>query len=305
MSKIENALAKARARVVRLETSPSAAEGRSIVPFEQRSLTVQDAERIAARKALARMEEPWLLDSRALEARRIIGMGAADTDVVMVFRELRTKILQTATTNCNIMVTSISRSGDGAFVAANLAVSFALDDSKTAVLLDCSLGDPLFPDLTSSTDALGITDYLKSDEIVLEQIIHPVGVRRLRVIPTGRRHDRVAEYFTSMKMRHLLSELRQRYPDRYIFLGAPPLTESADAHILMELADYVVLVVPYGTVTEAEIADAAKLIGEKKLLGVVFSGVPSLPRGRTTLSGWVAGLLGLRPKRAVERAKRK
>lgn len=298
MSKIETALSKARGRVVRLVSVENALPGKDLVPLDQRSIANREAERAAAAKALARMEERWLLDPAALADRRIISVGAAETDVVMIFRELRTKILQTAQTNCTIMVTPITKGGDGGFVAANLAVSFALDDSKTALLLDCSLGAPLFKHLTASADVPGITDYLKSENVGLEQIIHPVGVRRLRVIPTGRRHDRVADYFTSGKMRHLLSELRQRYPDRYVVLGAPPITESADANILMELADYVVLVVPYAMVTEAEIADAAKLIGDKKLLGVVFSGLPTLPRERYTFSGWVAGLLGFRRGRA-------
>lgn len=294
MSKIETALAKARGQVVRLGSVERATPGKGMVPMD-RSSADREAELVSAAKGLARMEEPWLLDAEALAAKRIINVETAAPDVVMVFRELRTKILQVAQKNCAILVAAISKDGDAGFVAANLAVSFSLDDTKTALLLDCSLGAPLFDYLTSA-DAYGVTDYLRSDARSVEQIIQAVGIPRLRLIPAGRSHDGLAEYFTLAKMRKLLSELRERYPDRYLVLGAPPLTESADASILLDLADYAVLVVPYGRVTEAEIADAAKTIGERKLLGVVFSGVPALPQGKLGLSGWLRGLLGMGPK---------
>lgn len=291
MSKIESALAKARGRVIQLDPTKGTAPGKGIVPFEQRLPVTREPDRAAARKALARMEEPGLLDAAGLAARRILNVATSNPAVLMEFSELRTKILQVALKNCTIMVTSLAKGGDCGFVASNLAAAFALDDSKTALLLDCSLGAPLFEHLTPSPGALGITDYLRSDSVKLEQVIHPIGVRRLRLIPAGRSHDRLAEYFTLSKMRELLCEVRERYPDRYVVMGARDVTDSADAHILTELADYVVFVVPYGAVTERDINEAVKTIGGKKLLGVVFSSVPTLPKERTTLLGWLTGLV--------------
>jgi protein-tyrosine kinase len=286
MSKIESALAKARGRG-QLQSVKTTAPGTGIVAVEQRSAPHGEADRVAASKALTRMQEPRLLDAAALAERRIIHIGMADVEAVTAFRELRTKILQTAQKNCTIMVTSCADTGSSSSIATNLAIAFSLDDSKTAMLLDCNLGAPKLDHLVSSRDARGITDYLKGDGVGLEQVIHSVGVKRLRVIPAGRGHDHMAEYFTSNKMRELLNELRGRYIDRYIVLDAPPIVESADARVLVELADFAVLVVPYGSATEAQIAAAAKIIGEKKLLGVVFSDVPRLPKERLGLPWWL------------------
>jgi protein-tyrosine kinase len=302
MSKIETALAKARWGLKRVETGGSAAPGTEIVALGQRQQVVRDAERVAATKALTRMDEPWLLDNRALAERRIIHAGMADIEALTAFRELRTKILRAVQKSSTIAVTSPFKDSGSELIAANLAASFSLDDSKTALLLDCNLGVPSLDHLISSAEAYGITDYLKNDDVRLDQIIHAVGVRRLRVIPAGRTHDDVAEYFTSTKMRELLDELHRRYIDRYIVLNAPPITESANARILVELADYAVLVVSYGRVTQTQVADAAKMIGDKKLLGVVFSDVP---RERLGLPAWMRGIMKLWGKADHRKTKKK
>ena len=108
-------------------------------------------------------------------------------------------------------------------------------------------------------------------------MIHPVGIERLRVIPSGGRREISAEYFTSVKMNQMLDSIKQRYRERYIILDAPPMTESADTQILAELCDYVVLVVPYGRTLDSQIDASVKTIGEKKLLGIIFNNEPAAP----------------------------
>jgi Mrp family chromosome partitioning ATPase len=75
-----------------------------------------------------------------------------------------------------------------------------------------------------------------------------------------------------------MSSLLARYDDRYIFMDAAPITESADTRILVELCDFVLLVVPYGRVTKNRIQEAADAIGKDKLLGIVFNDVPRMPK---------------------------
>lgn len=303
MSKIEKALAKAGGRVIRFGSAAGAAAGKQLVATGERGSPNRELDLASATRMLARMHERAPLDVVAIAERNIISVETADADVIVAFRELRTKIVQAARGNCTIMVAPVSKNADGGFVAANLAVSFALDDTKSALLIDCGLGTPLFDHL-SAPEALGITDYLKGEGLSVEQIIQSVGIRRLRLISAGRRHDKLAEYFTLAKMRGLIGELRERYPDRYLVLGTPSIGESADARILLDLADYAVLVVPYGRLTEAEIAEATKGIDKGKLLGVVFSGVPTVPRDKRRPSGWLRGLFGMRPKRHRERPKK-
>lgn len=289
MSKIEEVLKKARAARA-AQAGASVPLDKTLVPGKTTVPTATGArnsvaQRLNARDEIARMANPWQLSEGQLAEHRIISQEMEDGRVANAFRELRTKIIQRCQGyNAIIMVTSVSP-GDGAsFVARNLAAAFTFDESKTALLLDCNLGNPThFPAATSARAQAreGLTDYLERNSMQVEQIIHPAGLPRFRLIPAGERREIPAEHFTSIKMRELLQSLKQRYPERYIIVDSPAIADSADARILAELCDYVLLVVPYGKVTESQITGAVRAIGENKLLCTVLNNVPQLPRLRS------------------------
>lgn len=283
MSKIEKALGKARASGALRVVSPqpvSHEKALEEVPAAS-SVTSMIEQRASSSEAIARMQEKTPLSKQALAHNRVIYPELGENGTVRAFREIRTKIIQKSQgRNCVIMVTSVTGGGGSSFVSLNLGVAFAFDAGKTALLLDCNLKNPSLHRLFESDSFQGLTDYMENSEIDIADIIHPVGIERLRVIPAGGEREIPAEYFTSLKMKRLLDSIRQRYRERYILIDAPPMTESADTQILAELCDYVVLVVPYGRVTDAQIDACIKAIGDKKLVGVVFNDEPTLPEFR-------------------------
>lgn len=289
MSKIETALAKARAQA---KTGDKPAQPPADAPLVPAAMPADagradsGALRTGSRQEIGRMQEPGLLDPQALTQRRIIHQQMDDRATANSFRELRTKILQKAPRGCTIMVTSGADGGGNSFVALNLAVAFALDDSKTALLVDGNLQHPRFDGLVWGGIGRGVTDFLQDERLSVEEIIHPTGIPRLRLVPVGKSHNFVAEYFTADRFRFLLQGLSARYTDRYVIIDAPPILQSADARALAEVADYVLLVVPYGKMTEAQVVAAARMIEPSKLLGAVFNDVPSLPTWNT----WVTWL---------------
>jgi exopolysaccharide/PEP-CTERM locus tyrosine autokinase len=281
MSKIEKALNKARTagagalRVVSpnlpgsTEKTPSDNPPNTMALLEQRG---------SASRAIARMQEKLLLDKHVLAQNQIIYPEMGENSTVRAFREIRTKIIQkTQGQNCKIMVTSVTSGGGSSFVTLNLGVAFAFDAGKTALLLDCHFTNPSLHRLFGAGTFRGLTDYLDNTDMDIAEIIHPVGIERLRIIPSGGQREIPAEYFTSAKMKQLLDSIKQRYRERYIIIDAPPMTSSADTQILAELCDYVVLVVPYGRVRDSNIDDCIKAIGEKKLLGIIFNNEPDPP----------------------------
>lgn len=280
MSKIEKALNKARAtgslRVVSTQpvSSGKAREDATTVS----NVTALIEQRASSSGAIARMQEKTPLSKQALSHHRVIHPELGESGTVRAFREIRTKIIQKSQgRNCVIMATSVTGGGGSSFVSLNLGVAFAFDAGKTALLLDCNLRNPSLHRFFGTGTFHGLTDYMENPEMDVAEVIHPVGIERLRVIPSGGKREVPAEYFTSFKMKRLIEDIKQRYRERYILIDAPPMTESADTQILGELCDYVVLVVPYGRVTDAEIDTCIKAIGEKKLVGVVFNDVPALP----------------------------
>lgn len=284
MSKIEKALRRARndkSLVVvsggQGVTPPPASDGKDLTAAADTQVDMRRREAAAA--SIARMREPNPRDRSELLSRDIILPESAENGTVQAFREIRTKILQRSHgRNCIVMVTSVSGRAGASFVASNLGMAFAFDAGMTALVVDCNLRNPGLQKLFSDPSLPGLTDYLESGDMDVADIIHPVGIERLRVIPAGQKREVPSEYFTSGRMRALLDMLRQRYPERFIIIDAPPMSDTADTQILAEMCDHILLVVPYGKATTAQVDSCIKALDAKKLLGTIFNNEPVLPR---------------------------
>ncbi len=287
MSKIEKALAKARRdkglalvpTAPRESDSEAGRELTTVQPAASGDFSVADGEALTrASEAIARMRELDIRSRGELADSRIIYPEMTGNGTVQAFREIRTKILQrTKGRNGVIMVTSVTGGGGSTFVSLNLGAAFAFDAGKTALLIDCNLRNPWLQKLLKAESPPGLMDYLENKDVDLAGIIHPVGIERLRVIPAGGQRDVPAEYFTSPRFKRMFDNIRRRYDERFVILDAPPMTDSADTKILAELCDYVLLVVPYGRVTQAQIDESIKSIDGAKFLGVVFNNEPRAP----------------------------
>ncbi len=271
MSKVEKALQKARALDENAQPIPAVA---GAAP-EENPLVVTKADLSAYTTQIPNMSQKFQLERSDLGEAKIIHQDMEDVRVVEAFRQIRTHILQNAGSgNCVVLVTSVTPEGGASFVALNLAAAFAFDASRTALLVDCRLRDPGQERLVGTDIHYGLTDYLEGEDLDVSQIIHEGGLPRFRLIPAGRRSDAGTEHLESRRMRDLVDHLKARYPDRYIILDCASPAESADAAVLADIADFVLLVVPYGRATEGQIWSAAKSVDEQKFLGVVFNDEP-------------------------------
>jgi len=271
MSKVEKALQKARAMDEATQPIPTVATRAA----QEQPLLVSHKDLATYTAQIPRMSQKFQLDRSDLGEAKIIYQDMEDAKVVDAFRHMRTHILQNAgSSNCVVLVTSVVPDGGASFVALNLSAAFAFDESKTALLVDCRLRDPKQDRFVGGEIHYGLTDYLEDEDVGVSQIIHEGGLPRFRLIPAGRKSDASTEHMDSRRMRELVSHLKERYPDRYIILDAASPAESADAAVLAELADFVLLVVPYGKATESQIWSAAKAIDEQKFLGVIFNDEP-------------------------------
>ena len=283
MSKIEEALNKARQsrgdnkiRELRpVDDSQLASDFKKELVPSATDLTVK---RESSAKEIALMNEGELLENKQLSELKIIFSEMPDNKIANTYRDLRTKLIQKSQgRNFIVLITSCLSGVDSSSVSMNLATAFSFDESKTSLLIDCDLNNPKLDMLLSMEADQGLTDFLENEEVDVDSILHQTGIKRLRMIPAGTSRETATEYFTSLRMRDLMSNLLARYSDRYIFIDSAPITESADTRILTELCDFVLLVVPYGRVSKGKVKEAADAIGSDKLLGVVFNDIPKLP----------------------------
>ncbi|MCE7032663.1 CpsD/CapB family tyrosine-protein kinase [Lysobacter sp. GX 14042] len=218
---------------------------------------------------------PPALTPRSLEERRLIHRHDGVRVQADAFRDLRTRLLTLGGSgNFVTLVAPVGHGCGGSFVARNLALAFAFDETKTATLVDC---DALHPSqhtaLGTGRTGRGLMDYLDGSVQDVQAIQYPTGIPRLQLIPNGSVREIAGEYFTSSRARTMIDSLRGSSPGRYIILDGPSVLNSPDARILSDLADLVVLVAGYGKVTLDAIDKAAANFDPPKLAGIVFNDI--------------------------------
>jgi protein-tyrosine kinase len=221
---------------------------------------------------ITRMGEVDKFSATELERLKIINGSMGNVKILNTFRELRTQLLKkNDKKNFVCMVSSTSHGGGASYVAKNLAAVFALDKTKTSMLIDANLYAPSLHELIIGEAVTGITDYLSNSSLNIKDVVYATGIPRLRVVPIGDNSEGAAEYFSSEKMQNFIDEIRTRYADRYIFIDAPPVSDSSEARILTEISDMVLLVVPHGRATREQVETAIEAVDAEKLVGLVYN----------------------------------
>lgn len=239
---------------------------------EKNTVNVDSNNEGATKQSIARMAEIKELDVAELDQRKIIYAGTPHRELLEVFRNLRTRLLQRGDKdNFVVLVSSACPGGGGSTVSLNLAAAFALDQSKTAVIVDCNILNPHLDEMLNIPPDYGLTDYLQSGGVGVDDIIYASGIPRLRMVPAGTRSELAAELFASEGMETIIRSLKERYPDRYIVLDAPPISSGAEVRVLSQLCDQAIIVVPHGKVTPPQIMNGIDVVGKDKFAGVIFN----------------------------------
>lgn len=192
------------------------------------------------------------------------------TPVAEFFRHIRTNInfATVGKENKVIMVTS-SMSGEGkTFFSINLGASLALAGKKV-VIVDLDLRKPrVLEDLGFSND-IGITDYIMSPAITLEEIVKPIRIEPLLyVIGTGAVPPNPAEFAMSPKLEKLINELKNNFD--YVIIDTAPVGPVADAFALAPYIDMTIFMVRYNYTYKEQIEIIEEIYTEKKLKNLMI-----------------------------------
>jgi len=277
MSIIESALAKKQKGEGKNDesssTSSSAKDSVEQTQVEQtRTELPRSQSKQTVRQEISAMSQEKVLTPQELNDRGLISAEEIGSKLVNEYRNLRTKLLSMGNKkNFVTMVTSVNDQPNSCMVAANLASTFSIDASKTSLLLNADFSSKSKLDKALEVDAeFGLVDFVLSDDMQVEDVIYETPIPRMRYIPVGSKDRKSGEYFTSNRMQFLIKDIVTRYPERFPIINAPSITTSADARILLDVCDLVILVVPYGECSKDLVKQAAQEIGKEKLAGVIL-----------------------------------
>jgi len=191
---------------------------------------------------------------------------------VDAYKVLRTKILnRTWVTGGNLIMITSALPGEGTTLTAiNLAFTFAREFKEDTLLVDCDLKKQSIHEVLGFKNDKGLVDHLLGDCPAGDLFVCP-GIENLTLISGGRTTNESSEIIASSRMKDLVVDMKNRYPEGYIFLDVPPILTSADALAFVPLVDHVLMVVQADKTPMKEVNKAAQLIPKKKLLGLVLN----------------------------------
>ncbi len=194
-----------------------------------------------------------------------------------LFRDLYTRVvLNTGLQGGSVVGVTSAIEGEGkTTIASRLAVTIAADglftqsehQQERILLVECNRGRALGREF-EVLETPGLLNYLRH-ECSLDEAIRQTSTPRLSILPLGG----PAHYFPilvrSAAMPKVLPLFREQFA--MVILDLPPMLATTDTHVLVELADQVLLVIRSGATSMKLARQALGEIDAQKLLGVVLN----------------------------------
>lgn len=230
---------------------------------------------------------PIEIQFKQLESRGFITPQTENTQTVEEFRLIKRQIMRIAfaddgggiNENGNvIMITSAGPGAGKSFVALNLAISFSLERDFYVLLVDADNRSHAVSDMLGvGQDQPGLVDILVDDKLEMKDIIRRTSIPNLSFISAGRPHLHGSELMASKQMAGCLTDITNRYPDRIIFIDAPPLLTSTEGLVLAPHVGQSVVVVEKDHTTKKALNQALdRLQGCPEISSVLYND----PHGR-------------------------
>ncbi|MAD74782.1 MAG: exopolysaccharide biosynthesis protein [Rheinheimera sp.] len=219
------------------------------------------------------------LDLAMLEKKNFVSLSKDRRLINEEYRVIKRKLINNAfgalsktLEHPNLILVSSSRPGEGkTFSAINLALSIALEQDKTVLLVDADVLRPNVSKTLHISHHLGLTDYLQSTSVTVPDILLSTNVERLKIITAGSPHHLSTELLASERMSQLVDEFATRYPDRIVIFDAPPLLGVNETAVMAAMCGQAVIVVEENRTRLAEIEQSVSLLPKEMAVGFLIN----------------------------------
>ncbi len=171
-----------------------------------------------------------------------------------------------------LMITSAAPTEGKTTTLANLGVVMAQAGMRVA-LVDADLRRPRLHKVFDMTSEEGLTESLV-EGMANGRLLHPLAEHPLTLLPSGVIPPNPVEMLGSLRMKELLDELAQN--NDMVLVDSPPALSMADAAVLAQAVDGVLMVAESGSTRRDAARDAAATLQHvgANLLGVVLTRMP-------------------------------
>ena len=219
------------------------------------------------------------LDLASLEKRNFVSLSKERRLINEEYRVIKRKLINNAfgvlsktLQHPNLILVTSSRPGEGkTFSSINLALSIALEQDKTVLLVDADVLRPNISKTLNISHSLGLTDYLQSADVTVPDILLSTNVERLKIITAGSPHHLSTELLASERMSQLVNEFATRYSDRIVIFDAPPLLGVNETAVMAAMCGQAVVVVEENRTRLAEIEQSVSLLPKEMAVGFLIN----------------------------------
>jgi len=195
------------------------------------------------------------------------------------FRHIKRKLLNNAfgpasktLKHSNLIMVSSSNPNEGkTFISINLALSIALEQDKTVLLVDADVLRPSLHRELEFESKKGLLEYLLAEVDSLSEVIYNTNIPNLKLIPAGKPHHLTNELLASERMVELAQELAVRYSDRLVIFDCPPILGVTETPVLSDLVGQAVVVVEESKTKIDDVKRAVSQLNEDIAIGCVMN----------------------------------
>ena len=286
MSRIHEALKKAeqeRAAVVTAEEIPSPADSPSTAPSPTHAVPARDKD-ILARTTIATPPPGDYLRFEDLRARCSHPQWHLDPNVNVFinpqlsthgaeqFRTLRSRLYQMRSNQPlrTLLITSSIPTEGKTFVTNNLAQAIVRQPDRRALIIDVDLRRSRLHVPLGAPSGPGMTDYLRGEADAISILQQGPG-DNLFFIPGGKEVTNPSELLANGRLKLLLDRVKPIFD--WVILDSPPCLLVADASVLADMCDGVLLVTRAGVTPAATAQRASQELRGRNVVGVILNAV--------------------------------
>ncbi len=219
------------------------------------------------------------VDQRALRAEGLIAPGYHERELADQYRAIKRPLIANAfgkrvarvEGGNAIMVTSASPGEGKTFTSINLALSMAQERDHSVLLVDADVAKPHISKVFGLAEEKGLLDLVDDVDRGPESYVINTSVDGLSILPAGLPRDNATELLASDRMERVVSELANRHPGRLVLFDTPPLLDTSEAKVLVDLAGQMVLVVRAEHTPQGAVLEALQLVRDDKAVNLVLN----------------------------------
>ena len=282
MSRVDEALARAKAAGAEVVTSPVVEHGAVALLPADVTPDHWPAEEAAVADVVPEPELELALNTgeqNAQARRTVANRDGASEKLVMApeieqgsveqYRRLAARLhLAQAEHGIKVVMVASALPGEGkTLTAVNLALTLSESYHRQVLLIDGDLRRPSVHELFKIPNLTGLNDGIKSDKDRKVPLVH--WSNSLTLITAGRPDSDPMRVLSSKRMQTVITEAASKFD--WVIIDTPPVGLLTDASLFAAMVDTVVMVVQAGRTPYPDIQRAVQAIGKDRIFGVVLN----------------------------------